>query len=51
MNVNNFSDGVASFHLANVEKQIKVGDLLDLGKKKHSGGSSFSTSNLQFFCN
>ena len=39
----NFADGVASFHLANVEKQIKVGDFLDLGNKKYSGGSSSST--------
>ena len=43
INVDNFAGAVTSFHLANVEKQIKVGDLLDLGKKKYSGGSSCST--------
>ena len=51
MNVNNFADDVASIHLVNVEKQIKAGRLLDLGKKKYFGGSSSSTSNLKFFWN
>ena len=38
-------------HLANVEKHIKTGGLLDWGKKKYSGGSTSSTSNLRFFWN
>ena len=41
--MNNFVDGVASIHLGNVEKQIKAGGFLDLGKNKYSGGSSSST--------
>ena len=46
INVDNFADGVASVYLGNVEKQING---RDLGKNKYSDGSSYSTSNLQFF--
>ena len=42
---------VAFIHLANVEKHIKAGALLDLGKKKYSGVSLSSNSNLQYFLN
>ena len=34
INVDNFVDGVAFIPLANVEKQIKAGDLVGLGKRK-----------------
>ena len=46
--MDNFTDGVASIHLANGERKIKVEDLLVSGKKKYSGGSP-STSNLRYF--
>ena len=49
--MDNFAGGVASIRLANVEKQIKAGAFLDLGKKKYSGGSSSSTSKLVNFLN
>ena len=44
--MDDFAYGVASNHLSNMEKQNKVGGLLDLGKNKYSGGFSSSTSNL-----
>ena len=48
INLDNFADGIASIHLANVERKIKAEDLLVSGKKKYSGGSP-STSNLRYF--
>ena len=47
--MDSYPDEVASIHLANVERHIKAGGLLDWGKKKYSCASSSSTSNLQFF--
>ena len=44
------TNGVVSIHLANVERYIKAGGLLNWGKNKYSGGSSTSTF-LQFFWN
>ena len=46
---NNYADEVASINVANVKRQIKAGGLLGWDKKKYSGGSSSSTSNLQCF--
>ena len=48
VNVNYFADGVGSCQCG---KTLKLGGLLDWGKKKYSGGSSSSTSNLQCFWN
>ena len=51
VNVDNYANGVASTHLANMEKHIKNGGLLNWGKRKNSGGSWPSTSNLWFLWN
>ena len=45
VNVDDYIDGIASIHFANVEKRIKVGRLLDKANKKYSGDSSFSILN------
>ena len=44
--VDNYADSVAYIHLANMEKHIKAEYLLDWAKKKWSGSSSSSTSNV-----
>ena len=36
--VGNFADSVAFTHLANAEKHIRAGSLLDWGKKKYFDG-------------
>lgn len=40
--------GVASIHLANLEKYIKVGNLHDWAQKEYPGASSTSTSKVYF---
>ena len=49
VNVYSYADEGASINLTNVKRHMKAGGLLDWGKKKYSGGSSSSTSNLNFF--
>ena len=51
INVDNFLNGVTSIHLTNVEKYIKAEGLNDCGRKKYSGDSLSSASNLQYFKN
>ena len=38
--MDNYADDVATIHLANVEKNIKPGGLLDQAKRRYSGGYS-----------
>ena len=42
----NYTDGVASIYVTNLVKHIKVRGLLDYVRKKYSGGSLSSTSNI-----
>ena len=46
VNVESYPDDVTSIDLANVEKHIKAGGLLDWAKKIYSGGSSSSALNV-----
>ena len=46
VDVESYPDDVTSIDLANVEKHIKAGGLLDWAKKIYSGGSSSSALNV-----
>ena len=48
LNVDNYADFAACIHLANVQKHFKTEGLLEWAKKKSSGDSSSSTSNVWF---